>query len=59
MNLRSAPGRVTAQHVLLFAAGVGLLLLAAAVAARFVTSLAVIRSYDADFLDSSIRSPID
>jgi hypothetical protein len=43
----------------LFAGGVGLLLLAAAVVAHFVTSLAVIRSYDADFLDSPIRSPID
>jgi hypothetical protein len=47
------------KRILTYVAGFGLVLIAAAVVIRFLTSLAVIRSYDADFLDFPVRSPID
>ena len=43
------PHRSATKQMLVGAAGVGLVLLVAAVVVRFVTVLAVIRAYEADF----------
>jgi hypothetical protein len=48
-----------AKRMLTYVAGVGLVLIAAAVVMRFLTALAVLRAYDADLLHSPVGGPTD